>query len=233
MTEQLLENPRFNFVADDGRHLLRAGPAHWDIVYSDVATYAQYVELGTVEFFALVRDKLAPGGMFALKVHGDTLSDEGMRHFVATFVQVFPDAMLFDLHGPMPVLVGWKDTPDPAAVEQRLASAEGYEPGAGARVLETPVLTGAPLLALVEGRRPGTDDRPRALRQALYGPVTEDTRDRSAEDALERAFRSALPAGQVLLGQDGGAVHSHRTRAPRNPPRRDPWFLKLPEPPPR
>ena len=48
-------------VVADGRHLLRSGADTYDIIYSDVATYAQYVSLGTVEFFALTRERLAPG----------------------------------------------------------------------------------------------------------------------------------------------------------------------------
>lgn len=217
---------RASFFHADGRHLLEASPALYDVVYSDVATYAQYVELGTVEFFSLVRRRLAPGGVFALKIHADTLSEPGMRRFLATLCEVFPEALLFDTHGAMPVVVGFTSAPRLEEVEARLEEAEGtYRPGLRERVFGVQVAPAAELA----GGLPGTDDKPMALREALFGPVSEESIERSALQALAAEFdEHGEPAGSLLFGIEGLASPEGRPRPPQVPARRPGWFERGP-----
>ena len=178
----LFDGQRSHFVVDDGRHLLRQADRDWEVIYSDVATYAQYVELGTVEFFELVRSRLAPGGVFALKLHPDTLSREGLARFLATYLEVFPESALFAEGTPVPVLLGFTDGfPDADALRTRVGTTGGvYGQGQPAASLRHLVLGPDQLAALADGE-PATDDRPLELRRALVGPVTEQ---RLADSAL-------------------------------------------------
>lgn len=222
----LFDGARSRFVNDDGRHLLRASAADWDVVYSDVATYAQYVELGTVEFFSLVRSRLAPGGIFALKVHTDTLTLEGQQRFLATFLAAFPDAALFDAHGPMPILVGFTGPIDPGAFAERIARARAtYGPDVGRHVEEMATLDAEGVRALAGGRV-STDDRRMPMRTALVGPYGPGTYALSGQDAwFAAADGTAKTAANVLFGRPGGVPKtSVRPRNPPVPPVRAGWW---------
>ncbi len=222
----LIDGTRGRFVNDDGRHLLRAGVADWDVVYSDVATYAQYVELGTVEFFALVRARLAPGGLFALKVHTDTLTLEGQERFFATFLEVFPDAVLFDAHGPMPILVGFTGAVDPRAFATRAAGARAtYGDDVARHVAEMAALDGEGVRGLAKGRV-STDDRRMPLRVALVGPYGPGTYAESGQDAFFAAVDArGRTAAAVLFGHPGGVPRtSVRPTNPPVPPPRAGWW---------
>lgn len=222
----LFDGVRSRFVNDDGRHLLRANAADWDVVYSDVATYAQYVELGTVEFFSLVRSRLAPGGIFALKVHTDTLTLEGQQRFFATFLEAFPEVALFDAHGPMPVLVGFTGPIDARAFDTRIAAARAtYGDDVGRHVQEMATLDTDGVRGLAGGRV-STDDRRMPLRAALVGPYGAGTYARSGQDTWFAAVeKDGRTAAAVLFGREGGTPRiSVRPRSPPVPPARAGWW---------
>ena len=221
----VFESPRARFENADGRHLLRTSSDRYDLIFSDVATYAQYVELGTVEFLQLTRARLAQGGMFALKLHPDTLSAEGLRHFLATFMAVYPDAALFAPRAHMPVLVGFVDgMPTESDVAARLAAQPRlfYAPGLtppGRRVLLGP----SGLLGLAGSRRPSTDDRPLSLRHALIGPMHAERTPRAGSPLLAAAIAEARDAPAEVFGRSVAADAWAPPRARPLPPR-DGWW---------
>lgn len=197
------DGERTRYVVADGRHLLRSDDATYDIIYSDVATYAQYVSLGTVEFFALTRQRLAPGGMFALKLHPDTLTEEGLRRFLASFMEVYPEAAVFAPRTHLPVLVGFTGPlPDLAALEARKAAAPTLLGGSRPASLPSRVMLGPPeLRRAVEGVAPATDDRPLSLRRALVGPMAPSRLHGAAVHTLSRMVREAdRDMGEKLFG---------------------------------
>jgi len=201
--EPFFDGARARYVVADGRHLLRSQAAEHDVIYSDVATYAQYVSLGTVEFFELTRSRLAPGGMFALKLHPDTLTDEGMRRFLASFVEVYPEAALFAPRSHLPVLVGFTGPlPARAVLEARKAEAPTLFASSRPGSLPSRVMLGpTDLQRVVEGVAPATDDRPLSLREALVGPMAPSRLHAAAAHTLVRMVREADPsAGQRLFG---------------------------------
>ncbi len=201
--EPFFDGARSRYVVDDGRHLLRSEERDYDIIYSDVATYAQYVSLGTVEFFTLARQRLAPGGMFALKLHPDTLTEPGMMRFLASFVHVFPDAALFAPRTHLPVLVGFTGPlPDRAAMMARRSEAPAVLGQSRPASLPSRVMLGPPSLAAsVAGWEPATDDRPLSLRKALVGPMAPSRLSRASVSAL-KALMEAAPRdrGEQLFG---------------------------------
>ena len=206
----LFDGERVRFVNADGRHLLQqAGEERWDVIYSDVATYAQYVELGTIEFFTLARARLAPGGIFTLKLHPDTLTEEGLSRFLATFLEVFPDAAMFAKRNPVPVLVGFTDgPPDLSVLEARGIASDGlYGPHPAQMIPRNLQLGPAGLRSLAAGPI-ATDDRPLSLRHALVGPITAPAIERAALLPLVRATREHGQRASVEVFQ---------TAARRNP----------------
>ena len=214
---EVFDTPRARFENADGRHLLRTQSELYDLIFSDVATYAQYVELGTVEFLKLTRMRLGDGGMFALKLHPDTLSAEGLRHFLATFITVYPEAALFAPRAHMPVLVGFVDGfPTVENVAERISAQPNlfYGPGLtppGRRVLLGP----SALIELAAGARPSTDDRPLSLRHALIGPMHADRTPEAGSPLLAAAIADATDAPEEVFGVPV-------TKDPWSPPRARP-----------
>jgi len=230
----MFDDPRATFVHADGRHFLRLSEPRWDIIYDDVATYAQYIELGTIEFFTLARSRLAPGGMFVAKVHSDTLTPDGQARFLQTFLDVFPQALLFDAHGAMPVLVGTLEgTLDHAAFVARAAEAvDVYGAGARARLEGMPVLDADGIAVLAHGPS-STDDHPMAMRHALIGPyATINDYHRSGQTPFFAAVEShGDTAMRVAFGVDREVPRTETAR-PHDPPVPRPrrgWF-EAPQP---
>ncbi len=88
----LRDNPRLRVHDADARPFLRRTDERYDLVYID-AYHQPYVPfyLATQEFFELVRDRLAPGGIVALNVAtvpDDRRLEEGLAGTLAT---VFPE----------------------------------------------------------------------------------------------------------------------------------------------
>lgn len=218
----LFDGERVRFVNADGRHLLQqSDEARWDIIYSDVATYAQYIELGTVEFFTLARSRLAPGGIFTLKLHPDTLTAEGLSRFLETFLAVFPDAAMFAKMNPVPVLVGFTDGAPPLSVLQaRGVASEGLYGPAPAETIPRNLQLGPAALSRLASGPVATDDRPLALREVLVGPITHEAIGRAALPVLIDAARQHGDRASVEVFQVQARRHPWGARSFPLRPRR-------------
>jgi spermidine synthase len=90
----LRERPGVRLVADDARPFLRRTGDRYDAIFVDA--YRQpYIpfHLSTREFFELVRDRLAPGGVMLINIgHPDT-SDDLERVLTATVRSAFPHVL--------------------------------------------------------------------------------------------------------------------------------------------
>ena len=87
------DNPRLTVHTADGRPFLELADERWDVVVVD-AYHQPYIpfQLATREFFALVRDRLEPGGVMALNVAG-VPGDERLSEAIGTSVlAAFPQA---------------------------------------------------------------------------------------------------------------------------------------------
>ncbi|MFT4978522.1 MAG: spermidine synthase, partial [Myxococcota bacterium] len=237
----LFDGERVRFVNADGRHLLQqAGTERWDIIYSDVATYAQYVELGTVEFFSLARSRLSEGGIFTLKLHPDTLTEEGLQRFLATFLSVFPDAAMFAKNNPVPVLVGFTGGAPSLDVMQMRGEVSGglYGPHPEQMIPRNLQLGPTGLSTLASGRL-ATDDRPLSLRHALVGPLTSAAVERAS---LPLLISTAREHGERASGEVFGVKVRRNPWGARSFPLRprrgwleeeDPRLPPMMPPPPR
>ena len=93
-----LGDPRTRLLTGDARrHLLFDAPAY-DAVISQPSNpwIAGEAVLFTREFFALARDRLAPGGVMCQWVQGYGLDPSDFRSVVATFASVFPEVSLWE-----------------------------------------------------------------------------------------------------------------------------------------
>jgi spermidine synthase len=218
----LFDEEKARFVNQDGRHLLRSSDRQYDLIYSDVATYAQYVQLGTVEFFELARSRLKPGGLFTVKVHLDTLTAEGMWRFLATFQEVFPEAALFAGRTPHLTLVGFTSAPPSLEqMEKRAAESVIVAPDA-AKKTPAMVLLGPQALAELDWPV-STDDHPLPFRTALVGPLTDEAVARSCSRVLHDAVKANPGEGERFFGwQVGPTDWKPAPLEPVGP--RAPWF---------
>ncbi len=180
--EDPLEDPRFRVHVGDGRHFLQVTPERYDLITGEPPPpkAAGVVNLYTREYFALVRDRLAEGGVhtYWLPVHNLTRSEA--RSIVRAYCSVFPDCSLWNGSGYDWMLVGsrnarwsrdaesfrrlWRDSPH-AAELRRLGLERPEQLGA------TFLADSAQLARWTQGAEPLVDDRPRRLGHQVPGLV--------------------------------------------------------------
>jgi spermidine synthase len=122
----VLTDPRVQVHVDDGQSFLRAVPRRYDVIISEPSNpwMAGVGMLFTREFFAAVRARLAPGGVFAFWFHTYAQTDETTAMLLRTLGTVFPAAELFTDDYADLVAVSSEDPlePDFPAMERRWAS---------------------------------------------------------------------------------------------------------------
>ena len=94
----ILDDPRFRLTLADGRSFLHSRGGGFDLIVSQPSNpwVAGVTNLFTREFFRLARGRLNPGGAVGIWVQGYAISAGDFRSIVATFLQVFPEALLFE-----------------------------------------------------------------------------------------------------------------------------------------
>jgi spermidine synthase len=132
----VLDDPRLDLVANDGRnHLLLTPEASYDVVVAEPSNpwLTGVSNLFTEEFFALGKRRLKPGGVWAQWVQIYGMGDRDLRSLLATFAHVYPHVQLFaPLENADLVLVG-SDAPLPLRAE-RVAQARARWPRVAAEL---------------------------------------------------------------------------------------------------
>jgi spermidine synthase len=118
-------------VGLDGRLALRSDAGPWGAVLIDAYAQQIYVphHLCTVEFFRLVRERLAPGGVAALNLGGRTREDPVVSAVAGTFATVFGNATMARVPGTRNMLLmGWNgDAPQAGVLASRLRQVAAAE----------------------------------------------------------------------------------------------------------
>ena len=93
----LFADKRVQIIADDARNYLLGTPDQYDVIVGDLFTPWQSGTGGlyTVEHFEQVKEKLAPGGIFAQWLPMYQLTPESFKIIAATFTSVFPQVTLW------------------------------------------------------------------------------------------------------------------------------------------
>ena len=128
----VVRNPKVHVQIDDARHYLLTSRRTFDAITSD--PFDPWVKgaatLYTREFFEVIRDHLNDGGIVTVFVQLYESGLQAVKSEVATFLEVFPNGMIFgNTHqggGYDVVLLGLKGDAkiDVDRIEQRLASPE-------------------------------------------------------------------------------------------------------------
>ncbi len=119
----LLDDPRATVITADARAWLgRAGPRYQVIISEPSNPWITGVaNLFTREYWQLTRERLEPQGVFCQWVQLYSLPPEALRSLVATFLEVYPQAWLFEtIPGADALLVAGPQLPPGLGVEPLL-----------------------------------------------------------------------------------------------------------------
>jgi len=200
--ENPLRDPRVRVHVQDGRHFLQLSRERYDLVTAEPPPpkNAGIVNLYTREYFALIRERLAEGGVatYWLPVHNLTLGDA--RSITRAFCDVFEDCSLWVGHDLNWMLAGSRDARwDPT---ERGFRRPWRDPGRSRELrdlgLGRPELLGATFLGDAEWLRartadaaPLTDDFPKRLSDTLQTRPYADFLSWMDTDAARERFRES------------------------------------------
>ncbi len=209
-----LEDPRVAVHIEDGRFFLQATDRRFDLITGEPPPpkLAGIVNLYTLEYFELVRDRLEEGGVatYWLPVHALMVSDA--LAILRAFCDVFPDCTLWTGSGRDWILVGSRGDGERVSLDhfQKQWRDPLVAPELRALGLEQPGQVGALFLAdadqidrFTEGTAPLTDDFPKRLSDRVASGryrswmLPERTLPRFTDS---RILRETWPEGFVEAG---------------------------------
>lgn len=108
LNRRVMNDPRLHVIFDDARNFLLTSRGEYDLIISEPSNpwIAGIATLFTDEFYAAVRQRLAPGGMFAQWVQSYSLAPDDLRMVIGTLAPHFPDVTLWRGEGPDLLLLG-------------------------------------------------------------------------------------------------------------------------------
>jgi len=107
----VLNDPRLHIIFDDARNFLLTSREKYDLIISEPSNpwIAGIASLFTIEYYAAVRQRLAPGGMFVQWVQSYSLAPGDLRMIVASLAPHFDEVTLWHAEGPDLLLLGRTD----------------------------------------------------------------------------------------------------------------------------
>ena len=98
----VLNDPRLHVIFDDARSFLLTSHEKYDLIISEPSNpwIAGIATLFTTEYYAAVRQRLAPGGMFVQWVQSYSLAPADLRMIVGTLAPHFTEVTLWRAEGP-------------------------------------------------------------------------------------------------------------------------------------
>lgn len=214
-----LDNPKLRLVLGDARQHVISTPDRYDVVISEPSNpwMAGVSALFTREFFARVRARLEPGGVFCQWGHLYNMSPRDLRTLLATFRDVFPDGRVFVISEADILIVGGAG--GGALSPRRLAAiAPGARADLAASGLSPEILAAIPTVSFrdlapeLETATRHTDDRPVLDYRAplsMHAQTSEANRvwllprDAPADaDVLDRRLRLLAASGSEAWTYD-------------------------------
>jgi spermidine synthase len=119
LNHNVLLDPRVHVTFDDARNFLFTTPGTYDLIISEPSNpwIAGVATLFTREFYAAVRGRLAPDGVFVQWMQAYSLYPHDLRMLFATFLSEFHGATLW--HGDAPDLILMAPGPPSREILQR------------------------------------------------------------------------------------------------------------------
>jgi spermidine synthase len=197
----VLEGPRTRLHVDDGRRFLESTRERFDAITLEplLPCFPGAIALYSREFYALARERLTRGGALCQWLPAQAQSADETRSLLRSFVDMFPNATVWQYMGTLLVL-GFRDAcpvgtaelrerlarPAVAADLARLEVRDLGGLGAGL-VLDAPATR-----AWAAGAPPVTDDRPLVeFFRVPKAPFTRNLREALASLEAHRASRGA------------------------------------------
>lgn len=202
---------RANVIVADARRYVRASDKAYDLIVADLFHPARSgaSALYSVDHFAAIKARLAPGGLFCQWLPLHQLDLETLRSIVASFMRVYPDATAVlatnSLSTPVLGLIARPDHPhfSRAAINAGLLADAGHDRRIALRLGDEFALLGsfvadaASLRHFTGATSPNTDDRPSVMHSAPYLTYAPDSAPEQRLLALLHAL-DVRPA--ALLG---------------------------------
>lgn len=238
-TDGVFSDPRSTFVIDDAKSLLAQGGEPLDLILSEPSNpwVSGVASLFSAEFYARVRERLAPGGVFGQWIHLYEISDDLVLSVLAAVHRTFPSYQVFLVHSADMVVVAGRDPELPApdwtvfsfpGVEEDLARTYPFTP----ELLEASrFLSREGLAPLLDRWRPANSDffpildlgaeRTRFLQLPASGFLQSATGPFDAADAF---LPGPVPDGDLLqtpvpqIPMGRALILRNRVRAARAPP---------------
>src|SRR5882762_275490 len=192
--QQPLRDPRMHVHIEDGRYFLQASDRQFDLITGEPPPpgIAGVENLYSREYFQLIHDRLADGGIVTYWLPLADLSDVAAKAILRAFCDVFGDCSLWNGSGTNLMMVGSRNAPRlgsgqaPGAVSEQQFRAQWSTPLIAAEMkrlgIERPEQLGALFIgdatfirALVDGATPLTDDHPKLI-EAPFSSQEESTR---------------------------------------------------------
>jgi spermidine synthase len=125
LNRNVLLDPRVHVTFDDARNFLFTTGEKYDLVISEPSNpwIAGVATLFTREFYAAVRGRLAPDGVFVQWMQAYSLYPEDLRMLFATFLSEFHGATLW--HGDAPDLILMAPSPPSGEIVHRAQALHG------------------------------------------------------------------------------------------------------------
>jgi spermidine synthase len=96
INNNVINDPRLNFIAGDGRHFLQRTNKKYDLISSDPThPILGSANLYSQEYFELCKDHLTDGGMVSQYLPLHKLRPEDFQGIIKTFYTVFPEATVW------------------------------------------------------------------------------------------------------------------------------------------
>jgi spermidine synthase len=192
----VLTGPGFRLIVDDARSWLRVAPVRYDVITTDCTNiqYKSNADLYTVEYFHLMRERLADGGVAAAWVPANGIDPADLKTLLRSFQAVFPHTSVWfmnTLATDFLIVVGTPGPPDldlgrlrermaVPAVREDLEAVGLADP---CRLLYTFLAADDDLAAYVGPGPLNTDDRP-VLAYTTYGASFRPTAARNLSGLL-------------------------------------------------
>jgi spermidine synthase len=179
--EHPLHDPRVRVHVEDGRFLLQTTDRRFDLITGEPPPpgIAGVEHLYSREYFTLLRERLADGGIVTYWLPLSDLSDVSAGAILRAFCEAFTDCSLWNGAGTHLMLVGTRQASGP--VTQQDFERQWRDPTVAAELqrlgLERPEQLGALFIgdadyirSLTEGLPPLTDDRPKLIEASASSP---------------------------------------------------------------